>query len=139
MVNKACFRKSVIRDFVSILAIIVGLVVIGIVDLMLNALTPILAPFGTAFNCLIISYSVLLFLFCFFPFLGKPSDLKEFPTICLIIVGYIFGFLPFICYLTSSSFHGRDFPDIIPLTVGWMILMLICIPISMGYARCRGE
>lgn len=138
MVNKACFRKSVINDFVSILIIIVGLVVVGIGCLMLDALVPILTPFGTAFNWAIVCYGLILFSFCFLPFLGKPKDLKEFSTLALIVVGYMFGAAPFISYCVMS-FRNSGYPDIIPVTVGWVILMLICIPISMGYARCRNE
>lgn len=136
MVNKACFRKSVIRDFVSILAIIVGLVVIGIAGLMLNALTPILAPFGTAFNWVLVCYSLILFFSCFLPFTGKPEDLKTTPTVCIIVFGYLFGAAPYISYCIIAL-REHNFPDIVPVTIGWAALMLICVPISMGYARCR--
>lgn len=136
MVNKACFRKSVIKDFISILIIIVGLFVVGIGCLMLDALVPILAPFGTAFNWLIVCYSLILVSFCFFPFLGKPEDLREFPTLALIFVGYMFGAVPFISYC-AMALREHNFPDIIPVTIGWVILMLIFVTISMGYARCR--
>lgn len=138
MVNKTCFRKSVIKDFVSIFIIIVWLFVAGIGYLIFGALIPILTPFGTAFNWTIISYILILVFFCFFPFLGKPEDLKEVQTPALVFVGYMFGAVPFISYNTVAL-RENNFPDIIPVTIVWVILMLICIPISMGYARCRNE
>lgn len=138
MVNKACFRKSIIKDFVLILTIIITLVIAVIGCLMFNALVPILAPFGSAFNWVIACYTIILLFLCFIPFIGKPEDLKEFPTVGLIAVGYLFGAMPFISYY-AVALRNRGFPDILPLTVGWVILMLICIPISMGYARCRNE
>jgi len=138
MVNKACFRKSVIRDFVIILTAIVTLAVAIIGCMMINALIPILAPFGSSFNWLILSYTVILLFACFIPFTGKPSELKEFPTLGLIVSGYVFGALPYAGYYIGASW-SRNFPDALPLTIGWVILMLICVPIAMGYARCRGE
>jgi glucan phosphoethanolaminetransferase (alkaline phosphatase superfamily) len=129
MVNKACFRKSIIGDFVFILTIIVSLIVVVIGCLMLNALVPILTPFGSAYNWVIVSYGIILFLACSLPLTGKPDDLKEFPTIGLIVVGYLVGAMPFVLYCTISL-REHNFPD---------ILMLICVPISMGYARCRNE
>jgi hypothetical protein len=147
MVNKACFRKSVVHDFVWILLVIVALVITGIVYLMLNALSPILAPFGTAFNWMIILYVIILFVSCFFPFLGKPQDLKTLPTGVVVTIGFMFGGLCYMlynisqCHYTSSTIEPlcMHFPDITMLTIGWIIAMLIFVPISMAYARCRGE
>jgi membrane-bound ClpP family serine protease len=147
MVNKACFRKSVVHDFVWILAIVVALAIIGIVYLMLNALTPILTPFGTAFNWMIILYVIILFLSCFLPFLGNPKDLKTLPTGVVITIGCMFGGLCYMlynisqCHYTSSTIEPlcMHFPDITMVTIGWIIAMFIFIPVSMAYARCRGE
>jgi spore maturation protein SpmB len=147
MVNKACFRKSVVHDFVWILLVIVALAISGLIYLMLNALAPILAPLGTAYNWLIILYVIILFLSCFLPFMSNPQDLKELPTGVVIVIGFMFGGLCYMLYNISQCYYTlgtneplcRHFPDITMLTIGWIIAMLIFVPVSMAYARCRGE
>jgi hypothetical protein len=146
MVNKVCFKKSVVHDFVWILLIIVTLVIIGILYLIGNALIPILTPFGTAYNWAVALSILSMLTLLVVPLVSSPYEMKQFPTAVLLVIYYMLDVMIFIFY-NASGFHyfngyivGRvDMPDIVLFILGTAIVFTIMCPISMGYARCRGE
>lgn len=144
MIDKACFKKSVVHDFVWICGIIVILFFICVGYFGTNALIPYLTPYGTAYNWAIISSVIAMLIFLLIPLLISPYDAKELPTGVLLIINYMINIFIFIMYNSSACSYTyayvrvcKEFPDISLFMIGIMIVFTIIHPLNMGYARCR--